>query len=612
MNKLGLRITNNGREAYVVNPNHNWELHTVDFNACLLALDNLDDGDGLIILSHDSGGCYLGIVQLLKQGFSGQCIAASIFVPENLSVESNRIRYIISAVRSQLRGTMLDSAALDRLFAVEYPEKNYVPAFQPKHGKTIAYRMEAWTDEALQLLLDSRCLFQPAYAPHRATLLIDARSGIICNGVDITHVPVVIPEPEPEPEIIQGPEVAEIPEPEVVIIEETLQADETGREGESGQDGNEGVEAAVGSSGAAELENRGSVSFSRELTGVDVTASADDGVEVVEPLEPAENEAEKEPSTEDYVVVLDEPDDAVEVLGEAEPATADDGVNNHAGVVDDGVEVVMGYPIPPNATVPPPPPEADVLARHGLADYPKNDNNPNPSYNPNPANGPMPDGNGNSFEESKRKFMLFLIFLLVGILFVFILSVSFSKKDKASEEQKVEEVSTSASSSVSYELEQPTASAEEVSLNQKIYEAYVAQLESKAAEVNADAGGLCEYFLFDITGDGIPELWVRSGTCEADYMLYVYRYGIGQLELMHSTGAGHSSFYCGDNYVLQVMAHMGEAGWYKIELSGSGLSEELVYEESDVESSDEYAQPVEPDAQMHDYDVTWPIASALE
>ena len=258
----------------MVNPNHNWELHTVDFNACLLALDNLDDGDGLIILSHDSGGCYLGIVQLLKQGFSGQCIAASIFVPENLSVESNRTRYIISEVRSQLRGTMLDSAALDRLFAVEYPEKNYVPAFQPKHGKTIAYRMEAWTDEALQLLLDSRCLFQPAYAPHRATLLIDARSGIICNGIDITHVPVVIPEPEPEPEIIQGPEVAETPEPEVVIIEETLQTDETGREGESGQDGNEGVEAAVGSSGAAELENRGSVSFSRELTG------ADDGVEV--------------------------------------------------------------------------------------------------------------------------------------------------------------------------------------------------------------------------------------------------------------------------------------------------------------------------------------------
>ena len=610
MNKLGLRITNNGREAYVVNPNHDWELHTVDFNACLLALDNLDDGDGLIILSHDSGGCYLGIVQLLKQGFSGQCIAASIFVPENLSVESNTIQHIIAEVRSQLRGTMLDSAALDRLFATEYPEKDYVPAFQPKHGKTIAYSMEAWTDEALQLLLDSRCLFQPAYAPHRATLLIDAHSRIVCNGIDISGVPVVIPEPEPEPEIIQGPEVAETPEPEVVIIEETLLADETGREGESGQDSNEGVEVVASSSGATELENRGSVSFSRILTGAHVTASADDGVEVVEPLEPAENEAEKEPSTENYVAVLDEPDDAVAVHGEAGLATPEDGANGATGVVDGGVEVVMGYPIPPNATVPPPPPEADVLARHGLADYPKNDNNPNPSYNPNPVNGPIPNGNGNSFEESKRKFMLFLIFLLVGILFVFILSVSFSKKDKASQEQKVEEVSTSASTSASYQLEQPSASTEEVSLNQKIYEAYVAQLESKAAEVNAD--GLCEYFLFDITGDGIPELWVRSGTCEADYMLYVYRYGIGQLELMHSTGAGHSSFYCGEDYVLQVMAHMGEAGWYKIELSGSELSEELVYEESDIESSDEYAQPVEPDAHMYNYDVTWPIASALE
>ena len=57
MNKLGLRITNNGREAYVANPNHDWELHTVDFNACLLTLDNMDEGEGLLILSHDSDGC---------------------------------------------------------------------------------------------------------------------------------------------------------------------------------------------------------------------------------------------------------------------------------------------------------------------------------------------------------------------------------------------------------------------------------------------------------------------------------------------------------------------------------------------------------------------------
>ena len=205
--------------------------------------------------------------------------------------------------------------------------------------------------------------------------------------------------------------------------------------------------------------------------------------------------------------------------------------------------------------------------------------------------------------------MLFLIFLIVGILIVFILSVSFSNKDKTSEENKVEEVSTSASSSVSYQLEESSASTEAVSLNQRIYEAYVAKLENEAAKVDADADGLCEYFLYDITGDGIPELWVRSGSCEADYMLNVYRYGIGQLELMCSTAAGHSSFYCGDDYVIQVVAHMGYSEWYSFTLSGSTLDEERVYAESDVV---EYRIPDEIEANVYDYDETWPIASELE
>ena len=142
MNKLGLRITNNGREAYVVNPNHDWEFHTVDFNACLLTLDNLDEGDGLLILSHDSGGCYLGFVHLLKLGFNGLCIAASIFVPQHLAVDGNTIQHLIDEVREQMRGNMLNTAALDRLFATEYPEKDYVPDFQPQHGKSIACRVE--------------------------------------------------------------------------------------------------------------------------------------------------------------------------------------------------------------------------------------------------------------------------------------------------------------------------------------------------------------------------------------------------------------------------------------------------------------------------------------
>ena len=571
MNKLGLRITNNGREAYVANPNHDWELHTVDFNACLLTLDNLDEGEGMLILSHDSSGCYLGFVHLLKQGFNGLCIAASIFVPQNLSVDGNTMRQLINEVRSQLGGTMLDTAALDRVFAAEYPEKDYIPVFQPQHSKTIAFRKEDWTDEVLQHLLDSRCLFQPAYAQHRATLLIDAHSGIVSNGIDITDVPVVIPEPEPEPEpesvvveepeieVVEEPEagVSEESEPELTILEEKEEASETPiqHEQENGQETDAGVEVVL----FPPDEGHG-VSYSRELNGGNDSVPSNDGVDVV--YEPSD---------------------------------------------DDGVEVVSVYPIPPNATVPPPPPSPDVMACYGIADYPKNDNIPDSANKDSVYNGPTHGENGNDIEASKRKFVTFLIFLLLGILLAFIASVSFSSKDKSSEERSAE-ASTSVSVSEAYPLAEASVP-EEVDLNLEIYNTYVGQLESKAVEVGADEDGYCEYFLYDITGDGIPELWVKSGTCEADFMLYVYRYDVNGLSLMHSTGAGHSSFYCGDGYVIQMVAHMGAAEWYRLTLNGSGLDEELVYEETDEYGG--YTYPDEPDADMYDYDETWPIAAAL-
>ena len=43
-------------------------------------------------------------------------------------------------------------------------------------------------------------------------------------------------------------------------------------------------------------------------------------------------------------------------------------------------------------------------------------------------------------------------------------------------------------------------------------------------EYSAESKGnrYSEYFLYDITGDSIPELWVSSGSCEADTQLTIY------------------------------------------------------------------------------------------
>ena len=45
------------------------------------------------------------------------------------------------------------------------------------------------------------------------------------------------------------------------------------------------------------------------------------------------------------------------------------------------------------------------------------------------------------------------------------------------------------------------------------------------------------YFLYDITGDKNPELWVKTGACEADYQMNVYTIADGKpLHILNSYG----------------------------------------------------------------------------
>lgn len=48
------------------------------------------------------------------------------------------------------------------------------------------------------------------------------------------------------------------------------------------------------------------------------------------------------------------------------------------------------------------------------------------------------------------------------------------------------------------------------------------------------------YFLHDIDNDGIPEIWIKSGTCRADTRMLVYQYNNG-IRKIYEAGAG--SFY---------------------------------------------------------------------
>lgn len=116
----------------------------------------------------------------------------------------------------------------------------------------------------------------------------------------------------------------------------------------------------------------------------------------------------------------------------------------------------------------------------------------------------------------------------------------------------------------------------------------------------------CYYFLYDITNNGMPELWVIAGTCEADKMLYVYTY-TDRVRKIFETGAGHSGFYQGNRYILQQIAHMGTAIWNKIYYSNGEIHEKEVYNENKPEG--DYKEPTEKFAGMNALNNYLPVNS---
>lgn len=132
-------------------------------------------------------------------------------------------------------------------------------------------------------------------------------------------------------------------------------------------------------------------------------------------------------------------------------------------------------------------------------------------------------------------------------------------------------------------------------------------------------GDYMEYFLYDITGDGIPELWIKYGTCEADYEIKVCTYDKDyNYKIIWVSNAGHCGYYEGNGYILQIYAHMGEAFWTKLTYNGKKIVETSIYEETVVEIDDEgnycyrdYKEPLEKYIELHSFHDAEPINRAI-
>ena len=110
-------------------------------------------------------------------------------------------------------------------------------------------------------------------------------------------------------------------------------------------------------------------------------------------------------------------------------------------------------------------------------------------------------------------------------------------------------------------------------------DAYWQLIQSQPQEGSTTFGSdMRRYCLYDIDKDGVPELLLRLGTCEADFQGNVYGFNGETVQFLGSIPLSHSSFYSypSGNGVLTHAGHMGYAAGYRYYLDWGALQSEEI------------------------------------
>lgn len=99
------------------------------------------------------------------------------------------------------------------------------------------------------------------------------------------------------------------------------------------------------------------------------------------------------------------------------------------------------------------------------------------------------------------------------------------------------------------------------------------------------AMGSESYSLYDVDRDGVPELFVKYGNCEAAFTYQCYTWRDGRVVCIGEFAGGHSSLYAhpDKSAVLRNYGQMGCAAMYEYPMEGGVLTEEReIFSEEDV------------------------------
>ena len=132
-------------------------------------------------------------------------------------------------------------------------------------------------------------------------------------------------------------------------------------------------------------------------------------------------------------------------------------------------------------------------------------------------------------------------------------------------------------------------------IEQTVKDKFLSILNDYSTKYKSDDWWTSSYFLFDITKDGIPELWLLvkdSSEESADVSIHVYSYDNG---LIYKGVYGHPShhYLCqGSDYIINVYAHQGYSEWDKYEFVGGKICEKEIHSES-INVDEGYTAPSE-------------------
>jgi len=96
--------------------------------------------------------------------------------------------------------------------------------------------------------------------------------------------------------------------------------------------------------------------------------------------------------------------------------------------------------------------------------------------------------------------------------------------------------------------------------------------------------------LFDIDSDGVSEMFIKHGTCEADYMMDVYTYRDGKATLVGTDGGGHCALEYSEKTgrLYKITGHMGAGAVYEYSLKDDNLFVKEIISEYDYEHPEKY------------------------